>query len=572
MPPMEKPAGSKVGRDRLALFALVPLFVTGAWLALVPDRIAFSATQWATLAHVAIGVVSLPVLVRWGVRHAQRFRRVAAGGLRSGLRWGLVATTLLVAATGVVALWAGQGTRLGDLHLRAALLPAIALALHLAIEGRRVTALLVTASLLGAVAVPMVARVSIPGAPVWPRSPAPDGRLRPVAAFDEAAWCGECHTRNYAEWSRSVHARSLTLPVVRQQFEEAIHRLGRGGPDGVDTDLAQVGGREPTGVCVRCHLPVTYFGNDPQPVLAAPSPTRDGVTCSFCHTLRRPPRLPGAGMSGEYEMERFQPAPETVRRYLGQNADGAVARTIGNLLLRWRPEMHRHDYHSPVLDRSEACVLCHGALVDTTFTSWQRSTFSPSVTCQDCHMAAHVTGGPVREPGAHVPWGDVRPQHRSHLFLGGNVRAMREGRDDAGARAEHELARRSLRITIDGVERSGQRLVARVTVASEGIGHLFPGMETVQRYAWVQVRVLDARGGSLADSGAPDGSSLETHPAVFFRVEHDRRVVRDTTIPPRGHRTVSLTLDIPSGEPARVEALLFNSFDQDPIVRTDRAL
>lgn len=568
----ERPTQLKGGRDRFAPLALAPLFVTGAWLGLVPDRVAFTASQWATVAHVAVGVLALPLLARWGVRHVRQFRRVVAGGARAGLRWGLVATTLLVAATGVVALWAGQGTRLGDLHLWSALLPALALALHLAAEGRRVTALLVTASLAVAVAVPMVARKSIRGEPVMPRTPVPDGRLRPLAAFDEAAWCGECHTRNYEEWSRSVHARSLTLPVVRQQFEEAVHRLGQGGPDGADSDLTHVNGQEPSGVCVRCHLPVTYFGNDPRSVLTAPTPTRDGVTCSFCHTLRPPGRRLGPSTSGGYEMERFQPAPETVRRYLGQNADNLLARTVGNLLLRWRPEMHRRDYHSPLLDRSDACVLCHGALPDTTFTSWSTSPFAPSVTCQDCHMVTRVTGRPVREPGAHVPWGDVRPQHRSHLFLGGNVRAMLEGQDEAGARAEHELARRSLRIQVDGVERSGTRLVARVTVANEGIGHLFPGMETVQRYAWVQVRVLDARGTALADSGAPDGRSLETHPAVFFRAEHDRRVIRDTTIPPRGQRTVSLTLDVPSGEPARVEAMLFNSFDEEPIVRAERPL
>jgi histidinol-phosphate/aromatic aminotransferase/cobyric acid decarboxylase-like protein len=60
--------------------------------------------------------------------------------------------------------------------------------------------------------------------------------------------------------------------------------------------------------------------------------------------------------------------------------------------------------------------------------------------------------------------------------------------------------------------------------------------------------------------------------AATIRAERDRHVLRDTTIPPRGSRTISLSVTVPAGEPSRVEALLYNSFDSDPIVRTVRAL
>lgn len=566
------PGRPRVRLDRFVLGALALLFASGTWLAIVPDRVAFATTQGVVIVHVLVGILSLPLLAPWGVRHFRRFRRVAAGGPRLGLRWALVAVTLLASATGIVALWVGQGTRLGNLHLRVAMLPALALALHLLLERRRALALLVTGMLASAAAISSTARWVIPSEAVWPRSPPLDGRLRALSGFDSAAWCGECHTQNYAEWSRSVHARSLALPVVREQFVDAIRRLGRGGPEGADTDIAQFGGNDPSGACVRCHLPVTYFGDDPRPALTAPAPTRDGITCSFCHTLRRAPISVGTSTRASYVMPKYQPAPESVRRYLGQGADSRFARSLGNLLIRWRPEMHRRDYHTPLMDRSEICQTCHGALPDTTYASWQDSTYAPSVTCQDCHMATRVTGRPVREPGAHVPWGDVRAQHRSHLFLGGNVRAMRQGQDDDGARREHDLAAHSLRIEIDAVDRAAARVTVRVTVANDGIGHLFPGMETVQRYAWVQLRVLDAQGATLVDSGPPDESSLASHPAVFFRAERDRHVLRDTTIPPRGSRTISLSVTVPAGEPSRAEALLYNSFDSDPIVRTVRAL
>jgi hypothetical protein len=275
-------------------------------------------------------------------------------------------------------------------------------------------------------------------------------------------------------------------------------------------------------------------------------------------------------------------APETVRRYIGQGAANPAARVIGDYLIRWRPAVHRSDYHSPFLNTSQVCQGCHGVSFDApetphkTYPDWEASPYntkdpSARVECQDCHMVREMTGGPVREPDRLVPWGPVRAQRRSHLFLGGNARANTLFQDADVAVRQRDLARRALRMTLDSATVENDRVRARVTVSNERIGHAFPAMETVQRFAFVRVAAFDSNGRLIVESPTPTAELTDdTGSPVLFRFVDQRslRIYRDTTVPARQSRSYEAFVDLPAGAPpvARVEAWLGHNFDPEPFL------
>jgi hypothetical protein len=341
------------------------------------------------------------------------------------------------------------------LHAVLGMAVALPLAVHLWQSARRkagaIVLGLVPVALVGSLAV----RGCVPPEPVLPNVPAFAYATRDVTLYDGAAWCGSCHTTMYEEWRRSTHARTFELPTLRHELgvhhdllgldmdAYAIMSTGNLPPGMTPNSPAVMRATEP---CIHCHAPMSFYGKDDSDPLENPSPqTKDAVGCAFCHTLRanRVPQIDVAAVAPEGKPPAIGPtavntltlaisAPETVRRYLGQASSNAVLRWVGDLLIQWRPDMHRHDYHSPVLDTSEVCRSCHGMPPDDprtshrTFVEWQRSAYNTAapeqrVNCQDCHMTRDATGTPKHEPGRLVPWGPERPQRRSHLFLGGNA-------------------------------------------------------------------------------------------------------------------------------------------------------
>jgi hypothetical protein len=275
-------------------------------------------------------------------------------------------------------------------------------------------------------------------------------------------------------------------------------------------------------------------------------------------------------------------APETVRRYLGQAASNPVARLVGDYLIRWRPAVHRSDYHSRFLDTSQVCQGCHGVSFDApetphkTYPDWEASAYNAKdararVECQDCHMVRELTGQPVREPDRLVPWGPVRAQRRSHLFLGGNAAANTLFQDADVAALQRELARRALRLTLDSATVENDRVRARVTLTNERIGHAFPAMETVQRFAFVRVAAFDSNGGLIVESPKPSPELTDDSGSpVLFRFVDQRtlRIHRDTTVPAREARSYEAFVDLPAGAApvARVEARLGHNFDPEPFL------
>ncbi len=593
-----------------ALALLGPQAILGGWLLIVPDHVAFTASQLAVLAHVALAAAGIPIAVVWSVRHIRRSgRRARRTALARAIRWALVGTVALAFASGIPTIWSSQGMPMAQGHAVLGAAVALVLVVHLLVEQRRLLGVAVTGAVGLVVTLLVVARIAFPGN-ASPASPPFAYALRSVSLYDRAAWCGSCHQQNFSEWSRSTHGHAMDLPAFREDLahrpvSQAVDLLAVGKGAAADPGSPVLQQLPPIpDQCPMCHAPATYFGDDALPPLEANGPTSEGVTCSFCHTLRGINAHPEADQKarafiaklqrGEARLEdtltpdmfRLVPlyvsAPETVRRYLGQSAVNPVARVIGDYLIRWRPAVHRSDYHSPFLNTSQVCEGCHGVAFDApetphkTYPDWAASPYntkdaSVRVECQDCHMVRELTGRPVREPDRLVPWGPVRAQRRSHLFLGGNARANTLFQDADAAARQRELARRALRMTVDSATVDNGRVRARITLTNERIAHAFPAMETVQRFAFVRVAAFDSNGRLIVESPKPSPELTDDSGSpVLFRSVDPRtlRIHRDTTVPARESRSYEAFVDLPAGAPpvARVEARLGHNFDPEPFL------
>ncbi len=600
------------------LALLAPHVAMGGWLLIVPDHVAFTTTQWIVLAHVVLGLIGTPIVVIWAYRHINQARsRTQRTAPVLTVRWLLTIGIILAFLSGFTSISSGQGMPMAQVHATASVALAAILVLHLMLERRMIVAWSVAGVLSVSVMVVLGVREQIQADVRDPVSPDFAFQVREMGLYDKAAWCGSCHVQNYAEWFLSTHGRSVDIPDLKRDLTE------NPGLQRVDLELVGLAAHAEPGSsdaqqapgvpmqCPMCHAPFTYYTDDRVPMLESKGMVHEGISCSFCHTVRGIKEIPpgtneaarefiGGMQRGELKLEDvdlggqllstpfYISAPETVRRYIGQASSNPIARWIGDYLITWRPEMHRRDYHSPFMDGSEMCRGCHGAATtaheapDKTYPDWQASDYGSGernerVECQDCHMVGEMTGGRVKEPGRLVPWGPVRPQRRSHLFLGGNAAAsLRFGSPDT-AEKQRDLGRRGVRLTVEDAAVEGGRLRARVTLKNEAVGHYFPAYESLFRFAYIRLVAIDDAGNVIAEGPRPDSANAEAlGTPVFYRWVDQKRltITKDTTIAPHESRTVEAWVDLPEGAPvvSRLEARLGHSFDPEEFLVTGHPL
>jgi hypothetical protein len=587
-----------------ATFLVAPHLVLGTWLFVVPDHLAFTTSQLVTLAHVVVALVTFPLAAIWVVAHLRNMRSTRPAGITgTTVRWVLTAALLFAVVTGFVVLWGGNIVAPAALHAWCAIGVGIPLAAHFWLSMRRWAATAVASLLLVSTAGSAAARRWLPRAPLEAQIPAFAYATRDANLYEPAANCGECHEQDYEDWKRSTHARTVGFESVRESMERS--------PDLLTEDLAHVGklisDRERPlsaalvfGACGSCHAPTSFYGDGKPSLLHATGLTAEGTGCSFCHTLREvredrsapAPRAldPRAFSSADiFAMMSKAPfyvsAPETVRRYLFQGSSNPLARRIANYLIRWRPSVHSLDYHSPVLDDSRACLACHSLGIDSadvphmTYYGWEHSAFATgdpktTVSCQDCHMVRHMTGKPVNESARMVPWGPVRPNARSHLFLGGNVMAANAVHDEGLAREEHDLNASAASVSVSRIERTSDVLNVTVSVHSNLVGHFFPALETKLRYGWVELRALDAAGNVLASSPRPkDSEDFGCASPLIMASLDDPKPDNERLVSPRASREFIGHVVLPAGAALdRVVAELHEFVDPTPIAAAVRAM
>lgn len=598
---------------RLHQWALATQFALGGYLWLVPDDLFFLGTQIVVLAHVLTSLIWLPLFCWWLGKHVLRpaprvLRRVLERGRTRGLiNGGFLLAVTLALATGVWVIARSEGMPAATAHTLTGAAVVVLLLIHYAIEAKRH----LTRSAIAVGGITVVALLLRFVAPLAVPEPdyADESVLAPEAAYDEAAWCGSCHEDIYAEWRTSAHGRALIDRNVRDELEEEAHER----PINLDADLeflaalaaddqsakALVGGAR-LDPCVHCHAPTSFYGDSRQPLLEASDSAGDGITCSFCHTLQgvdasgvadmssaKLHELAAAGVLSNLDtlnklvaarMPVYEAKPQRVRRYLFQNSENEFARAIGDWLIRWRPEVHRRDYHPEFLGTSEACLACHGSggqaeeIFSQTYPDWADSRYAgtpehPRVDCQDCHMVRDFTGSAHREPGRHVPWGPFRASRRNHYLLGGNLSHIDPAEHPEYAQAQRAIRARALELWVESASREPDgRLRVNVGLRNRGVGHDFPGRETPVRFAWIRIEALDAAGKVLASTpeftGRPDEGEVPEATILYYRRVSGLTIDWDTSVPPDGSRVDEVMLDLPAGsEVAEVVAYLHANTD-----------
>jgi hypothetical protein len=200
----------------------------------------------------------------------------------------------------------------------------------------------------------------------------------------------------------------------------------------------------------------------------------------------------------------------------------------------------------------------------------------PAASCQDCHMSLYPgvcvpdgagaagAGGKAERacpPGMHfeakAPGSYARasivttslgaPRAATHYFTSVDVPLTPsfpdafadDGRIDAlglpmGLRARRDLMlRHTFEFELGQTRRAGGTLEIPVLLRNTGAGHRVPAGFSQEREIWVELRVFDARGGTVYEVGRVDGDEADLKDKIFLRI-NTSDAVRDDRGRPLG--------------------------------------
>ena len=293
------------------------------------------------------------------------------------------------------------------------------------------------------------------------------------AGFGDPVKCAECHPNHALEWSMSPHAYALRDPVFR-----AMLRLGQSETKGKLEDF-----------CVRCHSPIASetgqaqvrFDEDSgqyvQDLDAVDEIAGHGVSCDGCHSVDE--------------------VTATANALMTLHPRGPRRATIDSPVSTPAHETQFSELHAS----SRFCGACHQVVsrlftepiaLERTFAEWVQSSFNGAKDCQDCHMPEYE--------GRAATSGPMRTVHH-HYFEGVDV-SLLPPRDFPGYDRLRERSQALLESSLElGISyKDGALEVALHNLA----GHALPSGATADRELWVELRVDDADGRSVLESGTLD--------------------------------------------------------------------
>jgi nitrate/TMAO reductase-like tetraheme cytochrome c subunit len=254
-----------------------------------------------------------------------------------------------------------------------------------------------------------------------------EAMARATAQYPSAKVCGECHPRQYEQWSISSHAYANLSPMFNK-FEQRINDISRGTVNYF---------------CVRCHASVGTALGEPRAIAwwDRSGAAQEGITCVTCHRV-------GEAYGKVNAARRITPGPIHEPVFGPFDSLGGLkaitnARTNGILVTIDEPDrpaegdkkwirMHQTAIQSDLIKKSEFCVACHQVAVHPGIkleTVWEEYRASPAakegITCQDCHMSK-FPGQPQQTVGFDQGWAaEVNKKHfnearplTDHTFVG----------------------------------------------------------------------------------------------------------------------------------------------------------
>jgi hypothetical protein len=333
-------------------------------------------------------------------------------------------------------------------------------------------------------------------------------------------------------WQASVRREIMDHPEAQAEIEDECSICHMP----MSTFAARAAGGQGE---VFAHLPIAAAGH------SSSARAADGVSCAVCHQIQ-PDRLgTPESFTGGYVIDTARPDGE--RPIFGPFAVDAGRTRLMRSATGFVPTEATH------LQTSETCATCHtlyttalgpkgqalGRLPEQMpYLEWRHSSYRVRQTCQGCHMPL------VEEPVAIAGvLGEPREGMRRHVFRGGNffmLRLLNRFRDELGvvasphemeqsiARTVEHLQSRAATLQVQDARRTGGRLAFGVAVENLA-GHKLPSAYPSRR-AWLHVRVTDAAGATVFESGAIDARGRITgndHDADSSRFEpHYTRIER----------------------------------------------
>lgn len=211
--------------------------------------------------------------------------------------------------------------------------------------------------------------------------------------YPSARVCGECHPKQFNEWSISSHAYAAVSPMFNK-FEQRINDLSRG-------TLAYF--------CVRCHATVGTTLGETRDIAwwNRAGSAQEGITCVTCHRV-------GEAYAKSNGARRITPG-DISEPVFGPFDTTGVLKAISNaqlykiLVSSDQPNrdgyirIHQQAIQSTEIKQAELCVTCHqvavhaGIKLETVWEEYRASpAFKEGITCQQCHMSPN--------PGLPVPF------------------------------------------------------------------------------------------------------------------------------------------------------------------------
>jgi tetratricopeptide (TPR) repeat protein len=403
----------------------------------------------------------------------------------------------------------------------------------------------------------------VPAAPPELRLPSSASRFAPAQTeidgpltgeiVTETESCAGCHADAAAQWRSSAHAfGSFNNPVYRvavDRFREAE-------------------GNTKSRFCGACHdVALLVDGAMDGPVAPRDGRAHGGITCRVCHGIE----ATASDGNGSYVLAS-SPIP------IPRDGDDESLRA------------HRARMAMPPLRTAAMCGTCHRSFLSEATGNkaaltgqddlgpWERSGFAGSFAervdapmaaaeCRTCHM-----------PLEDAPLGDAAAKDgkiRSHRFAGGQTWLAAMRGDSAQLDAVRAMLRGAASIDVAAVVSSdgtrslpadgapviaGQSLRFDVVVRSERVGHRFPGGVLDAQDTWVETRVEDAQGRTLASAGTLEestGDDPSAHGLWALQVDDAggplrqretqrfRTPVFNHTIAPRDADVVRYRFDVP---------------------------
>lgn len=390
--------------------------------------------------------------------------------------------------------------------------------------------------------------------------------LHPQEWISSAA-CAGCHKDMFDQWADSNHRLMGESNPYYRVLEDVA---------------AQTEGEIFRTWCVGCHNPqrvsagLPFRGQDnhmfekggeqlKQRFKSRQDDLDEGTGCLFCHRISK---VEDAGGNAAFTVNL-----KDRETSIGETSSMPMVRWFAERQINAKPEVHAQSYSQPIYKDPVYCKGCHdefspghGAKIVSTYAEWEASSFNnpqdpaKNRTCISCHMHADISRIGEDVPGISTEGGRTKANVVTHQFTGANHHLV-------GLR-NPELEAMSIAL-LKTSARLSQRLEAGelvVRVENVGAGHALPTGVADFRQLWLAIRVEDAAGKLLLQTGEPDAQGhLPNDTRLFMKVFGNAqgkpvdlifwryaKLLSDTRIPADGFRDERFALPAGISWPIKV--------------------